>query len=70
MTLGRLRRLAAGGGPAQGPAAQPGGGATSTFEERFARFQLFADCGPMRLFVEGLNEDAKKIGLMEVCFFV
>ena len=38
-------------------------GETSTFEERYARFELFADCGPMRLVVEELNEAATKIGL-------
>ena len=40
-------------------------GETSAFEERRARFQLFADCGPMQLTVEKLSEDAKKIGLTE-----
>ena len=40
-------------------------GETSTFEERTARFKLFADCGPMQLTVEKLSEDAKKIGLTE-----
>ena len=40
-------------------------GETSTFEERYARFQLFADCGPMRLVVEELGEDAANIGLTE-----
>ena len=38
-------------------------GETYTFEERYARFNLFADCGPMGLIVKGLSEDAKKIGL-------
>ena len=35
-------------------------GETYTFEERYARFNLFADCGPMGLIVKGLSEDAKK----------
>ena len=40
-------------------------GETSTFEEQYARFQLFSDCGPMRLVVEELDEDAANIGLTE-----
>ena len=40
-------------------------GETFTFEERNARFQLFSDCGPMRLVVEEFPEAAKKIGLTE-----
>ena len=40
-------------------------GETSAFEEQYARFKLFADCGPMLLVVEELTEPAKKIGLTE-----
>ena len=38
-------------------------GETFTVEDQYARFQLFADCGPMRLVITQLSEDAKKIGL-------
>ena len=34
-----------------------------TFEERLNRFQLFAECRPMRLTVEDLLPDAAEIGL-------
>ena len=34
-----------------------------TVEEAFSRFLVYNDCGPMRLLVEGVDEDATKIGL-------
>lgn len=39
------------------------GAAGESVEERSQRFQLFADCRPMRLLVEYLPPDASKIGL-------
>ena len=39
--------------------------AGETAAERVDRFELFADCRPMRLVVEHLHSDASKIGLTE-----
>ena len=36
--------------------------AEETFEERYARFQLFANCGPMDLYVS-VSSEAEEIGL-------
>ena len=41
------------------------GAAEQTFNERYAEFELFANCEPMDLIVEGLGSDATEIGLTE-----
>ena len=40
-----------------------GGAAGETATEKSERFELFGDCKPIVLFVEGLSADASKIGL-------